>query len=65
LRLELSDAHGEVFAPREPRSSLMRIPFGERASEIERIAEELGFLLKQVRLEGVSQRTHRNVLFFA
>ena len=68
LKLELSDANAEAFAPCEPRTWLSRIPFNESALQIERLAEEVGFLPKRVRLEelaAAARRRRQGSIFFS
>jgi hypothetical protein len=67
LKLELSDANAEPFAPCEPRTWLSRIPFTQSESQIEIIAEEVGFLPKRVCPEELAaaphKRRHGNIFF--
>ena len=68
LKLELSDGNAEAFVPCEPRTWLSRIPFTESALQIERLAEEGGFLPKRVRLEelaAASRRRRHGSIFFS
>ena len=68
LKLELSDGNAEAFAPCEPRTWLSRIPFTESALQIDRLAEEVGFLPKRVRLEelaAASRRRRHGSIFFS
>lgn len=66
LKLELSDANAEAFAPCEPRLWLSRISFTESALQIETLAEEVGLLPKRVRLEELpaARRRRSGSIFF-
>jgi hypothetical protein len=55
LELALSDAKGEAFDAVSTRSWLTRIPFAEGAREIERTAEEIGFLERRVHLNELAR----------
>jgi hypothetical protein len=59
LKLELSDGNAKAFALGEPRTWLSRIPFTESALQIERLAEEVGFLPKRLRLEELAAAPRR------
>jgi hypothetical protein len=66
LQLALSDANGEAFDSGSQRSWLTRIPFAEGTREIERMAEEVGFLERRARLDELSSsvpRGERSVFF--
>ena len=67
LKLELSDGNAKAFALCEPRTWLSRIPFTESALQIERLAEEVGFLPKRLRLEELAaaprRRRHGSIFF--
>jgi len=67
LKLELSDGNAEPFPRGEPRTWLSRIPFAESALQIERLAEEVGFLSKRVRLQELAaasrMRRHGSIFF--
>jgi hypothetical protein len=58
LKLDLSDANGEALALSEPRALLSRIPFTESADEVEALAEEVGWVLRRVRLEALAPSPH-------